>query len=277
MKPEVIAILCIFLVFVIIEIFFTRFFSKPDQKKGDGWVEFVSTIALTGFTQPFILAMAYAASLALIPQYQDALKGINIFAGIALFLIFDDMVQYWWHRTSHKVEWLYNLHRPHHNAGYMSVRLVYRNNLFYYLLMPAIWASGVLIYLGLGWIYAGYIVFKLLVISAAHSDIRWDRIFLNRPALAPIWWFIQRTISTPSTHHAHHGKYKADGITNYHGNYGNLLFFWDILFSTAKISQDYPKDYGVENLPETTVAEQLLWPLVRVKADPEATNSAHHS
>lgn len=267
MQPEVIAILGIFLTFALAEILFTKFFAKPAQKKGDGWVELISTIALTAFTQPLVLWLAATACLFIIPQYQNALSGINVFAGIALFLIFDDMLQYWWHRASHSWAWLYKLHRPHHNAGYMSVRLVYRNNLFYYLFMPAIWASGVLIYLGLGWIYAGYIVFKLLVITGAHSDIRWDKHLLGKPALAPIMWVVQRTISTPATHHAHHGKHKSDGVTNYHGNYGNLLFFWDVLFGTAKISQTYPPEYGVENLPETSVLEQLLWPIFRAPKD----------
>ncbi len=267
MKPEILAILGIFLVFVIAEVIFTKFFSKNAQKKGDGWVELISTIALTGFTQPFVLGMAYAACLAIIPQYQDALKGLNIFAALALFLIFDDMLQYWWHRASHTWAWLYKLHRPHHNAGYMSVRLVYRNNLFYYLLMPAIWGSGILIYLGLGRVYACYIIFKLLVITGAHSDIRWDKTLYKIKALKPVMWLVQRTISTPATHHAHHGKHKSDGITHYHGNYGNLLFFWDVLFGTAKISQAYPVEFGVENLPATTVREQLLWPIFRAPKD----------
>ena len=78
-------------------------------------------------------------------------------------------------------------------------------------------------------------------------------------------WLLERTISTPATHSAHHGKHADDGITNYKGNYGNLLFFWDILFGSAKITRQYPDKFGVENLPDTSVAEQLLWPVVRVK------------
>ena len=51
-------------------------------------------------------------------------------------------------------------------------------------------------------------------------------------------------------------------MTNYKGNFGNLLFFWDVLFGTAKITRRYPEKIGVENLPATTAAAQLLWPLV---------------
>jgi len=38
------------------------------------------------------------------------------------------LVQYWWHRASHVVPRLYNLHRPDHNVPYLSIRVVYRNN-----------------------------------------------------------------------------------------------------------------------------------------------------
>jgi len=271
MKPEMIAILVIYGGFILLEIIFTAFFKKDGQKKGDGWVELIGTIFITGITQPIILASAYAIGLAFFPSYQNSLTALPFIAGFALFLIFDDMTQYWWHRISHSVPWLYKLHRPHHNAEYMSVRLVYRNNIFYYYLMPSIWLSGGLIYLGLGWIYAAFITMKMLVIIGAHSDLPWDKPFYKIKALSPVMWVVERTISTPATHHAHHGKHKADGVTNYKGNFGNFLFFWDILFGTAKITRRYPPEYGVEKLPETTVAEQLIWPIIRTSPKIQAT------
>lgn len=272
MKPEVLAILAIYGLFIIAEIIFTRFFNKPAQVPGDGIVESTSTVVLLLVTQPFIIATTSALGLYFFPDYQNALAGIPVIAGVLLLLVFDDMMQYWWHRLSHTIPWLYKLHRPHHNAGYMSVRLVYRNNLFYYLMMPGIWFSGILIYMGLGWIYAFYLVVKLTVIIGAHCDIAWDRPLYKIRALSPLMWLVERTISTPATHHAHHGKYKADGITNYKGNYGNLLFFWDILFGTAKITRQYPKEFGVENLPDTSVAEQLLWPLISTSEMPRESS-----
>lgn len=263
MKPELIIILGVFSAFILAEIIFTNFFRKKGSVKGDGWVELLGTLAITLFTQPKILLLSYGLGLALLPQYQNALSGIPFWAGFCLFLIFDDMTQYWWHRASHTFPWLYKLHRPHHNGEYMSIRLVYRNNVFYYWLMPSIWLSGGLIYLGLGWVYAIFIVLKMTVIFGAHSDIRWDKKLYEIKWLSPIMWVVERTISTPATHNAHHGRHKSDGITHYKGNFGNMLFFWDILFGTAKITREYPVEYGVENLPETSVIEQLIWPIVR--------------
>lgn len=277
MPASTIAILIIYFGFVLLELWRSNFFNKSEQNRDDGIVELVSTVVLLGLTQPAILFTSAALAGLIAPQWEGALSGINIFAAIALFLVLDDMTQYWWHRASHSFSWLYNLHRAHHNAKYMSVRLVYRNNLFYYMMMPGIWMSGVLIYLGLGWVYAGYIVIKLLVITGAHSDVAWDKPLYKIKALSPIMWVVERTISTPSTHHAHHGRHAEDPGTNYKGNYGNLLFFWDVLFGTAKITRLYPESYGVENLPKATLGQQLAWPLFKqgtvMEADEEVEAS----
>lgn len=260
---EKLVILVIMLGFAVLESLRTGFFQKTGEKAGDGKVEIVSSVAFAGFIQPLaLLGGGFIASL-IWPNSAGALAGIPLWAAIALFLIFDDMAQYWWHRLSHTLPWLYKLHRPHHNAAYLSIRVMYRNNLFYYLMMPSLWLSGALIYFGLGWVFAGYIVVKALVIAGAHSDVRWDAPLYRIKWLSPVMWVVERTISTPATHSAHHGKHASDGVTNYKGNFGNLLFFWDVLFGTAKITRQYPEQFGVENLPETSVGEQLVWPLVQ--------------
>ncbi len=267
MPGSTIAIIAIFLGFALMELLRTNLFAKAEQTRDDGIVEAISMVTLLGLTQPMILFTSAALAGVVAPQWEGALAGINVFAAIALFLILDDMMQYWWHRASHSFAWLYNLHRAHHNAQYMSVRLVYRNNLFYYAMMPGIWLSGILIYLGLGWVYAGYIVVKLTVITGAHSDVAWDKPLYRIKWLSPVMWLVERIISTPSTHHAHHGRHSEDPATHYKGNYGNLLFFWDVLFGTAKITRSYPESYGVENLAPATLGQQLAWPLFPENTD----------
>ena len=270
MKIEYLLILLIFVGFALAEAVSTGLLKKPGQRSKDAIVEAVSSFVVIGFTQPFILLAAGLLTAQLLPNSQNALAGLPILAQVGLLLVFDDMTQYWWHRASHNVKWLYDLHRPHHDAEYMSIRIVYRNNLFYYLLMPGIWFSGALIDLGLGPVYAVYIVVKLLVICGAHSDVRWDAPLYRIAWLSPVMWIVERTISTPATHSAHHGRHASDGVTNYKGNYGNLLFFWDVLFGTAKITRRYPEQIGVENLEPVSAAHQLLWPLVRDrKSKPE--------
>lgn len=271
LKPEIVAILLIFATFVVLEILFTRFFKKPGQTRGDAVVEIFSTGTLVLLTQPLVLAAGGFVTSVLAPDAAGSLGTLPIVAQVSLFLLFDDMTQYWWHRTTHNVKWLYNLHRAHHNAEYLSIRVVYRNNVFYYMLMPGLWFSGALIYLGLGWVYAFYIVVKMAVIYGAHSDVRWDESLYRIKWLSPLMWVIERMISTPATHSAHHGKYADDGVTHYKGNYGNLLFFWDVLFGTARITRRYPVNMGVENLDPVTAGEQLFWPLIRSRvSDPKS-------
>jgi sterol desaturase/sphingolipid hydroxylase (fatty acid hydroxylase superfamily) len=275
MKPEIIAIFGIYFGFALIEAFRTGLFRKPNQTRDDAIVEIVSTVATLGITQPFVVAMSAVALGVLLPQYAGALTGINYFAGFLLFLIFDDFVNYLYHRAAHSNAWLYGLHRAHHSGEYMGVRVLFRNNVFYYLLAPHLWASGTLIYLGLGWVYASYLVIRVTVSIASHSDVCWDRPLYANPLTARLMWPIERLIVTPSAHHAHHGKHATDGVTHYKGNYGNTLLLWDVLLGTAHITRKFPESYGVENLPSANAAEQLFWPVVRNSSQhPDAKGKA---
>lgn len=262
-RLEFLPVLGIFLALIVLEILFTRFFSKPGQTRSDAIVEVISTLMLILAVVPLVLASGKKLASLVVPDAAGVIAEWPFWAVFSLFLIFDDMVQYWWHRASHTFPWLYKLHRAHHNAEYLSVRVVYRNNVFYYLLLPGIWFSGVLLYLGGGFVYPVYLIIKMAVIFGAHCDVRWDAPLYRVKFLSPVMWLVERTISTPATHAAHHGKHADDGVTNYKGNFGNLLFFWDVLFGTAKITRRYPDEMGVENLPPTSAGEQLFWPVIR--------------
>ena len=150
----------------------------------------------------------------------------------------------------------------------MSVRVVNRNNTFYYALMPGLWLSGMLLYLGFGWVYVGYTIVKLSVIIGVHSSVRWDQWLYRYPALSPLAWLVERTISTPATRFAHHALVQDDGIGHYTGNYGNLLFLWDVLLGTAHIRCRYPPAYGLTD-DQAHGSErwqvQLIHPLLRSK------------
>jgi sterol desaturase/sphingolipid hydroxylase (fatty acid hydroxylase superfamily) len=272
-----ILILSVFVAFALIEARSTSFFNKQNEVKADGIVELLGSSLLLVFTQPVVLFSVAWLATSLAPQYAGMLSDTSIWLQLALLIVFDDMTQYWWHRLSHSYIPLYKLHRAHHNAKYMSIRIVYRNNFFYYLFMPSLWCSGLLIYLGLGWVYAFYITAKLAIIMGAHSEWKWDKALYNIPSLHPIMWLLERIISTPSTHSGHHGLRKDDPATNYKGNYGNMFFFWDILFGTAKITRLYPISYGVEGMRKAEWGEQLFWPLVKTKKSSSAKESVKTS
>lgn len=259
---QIAAILGVYAAFALVEYVAGRFF-QPLAKPGDGLIELVSTLAILLVTIPAIYFMGAALTELVVPGSQNALAWLNPFLMFGIFLIADDLTQYWWHRAAHSSPWLYQFHRAHHEARYMSIRITYRNNLLYYLFMPGLWASSILVYLGFGEVYMVYGGIKMLVIFGAHSSVRWDAPLYRHRWLHPVAWLLERTISTPATHAAHHGLTTADGITNYKGNYGNLLFFWDVLFGTAKITRRYPTEYGIENLEPVGPWQQILYPLIR--------------
>lgn len=245
MQEQTVQILCIlgvFLSFALAELIKGRFFA-PEATREDNRLDVAVTLLF-----PLISLAVLSASTALcawlMPDQRGALAQWPVWKMVLVLLVADDLTQYFWHRLSHtSVMW--PLHRAHHSAAYMSVRIVYRNNAFYYALMPGIWLSGMLVYLGFGWVYVGYSIVKLTVIIGAHSSVRWDQWLYRWPAMAPLAWLLERTISTPATHFAHHALVQDDGIGHYTGNYGNLLFVWDILFGTAHITRRYPPAYGL--------------------------------
>ncbi|KZN19404.1 MULTISPECIES: sterol desaturase family protein [Pseudomonas] len=262
----------IFLAFILLELACSSFRQSSGGKR-DVLIEVVGSGILVAITFPLVMWLSGKISSQVVPEMKDALAGIPWIAGFVLFLLFDDMTQYWWHRLTHRVPALYALHRAHHSAPYMSVRIVYRNNSIYYLLMPGIWLSGVLIYLGLAPVYYGYLILKMTVIFAAHSSVAWDDKLYRIRALRPVVWVLERTFSTPSTHSAHHGLTAEDGVTHYKGNFGNLLFFWDVLFGTAKITRRRPPAYGIEHLSPISWKEELFWPIVRSRRTAPKVNA----
>nr|WP_296713394.1 sterol desaturase family protein [Rhodoblastus sp.] len=158
----------------------------------------------------------------------------------------EDMVQYWWHRLGHtKFGWLW--HRAHHSAPYMGVRITFRNGFLYSFLMPNVWTGAVFVFLGGGAFAVAYGLVTILVVAASHSEVRWDRYLYDAKILSPLAWIVERVISTPATHFSHHALSESDGVGHYSRNFGNLLFFWDVLFGTALITRKYPPAFGVES------------------------------
>ena len=258
---EKLIIMSIFIGFAVLELISGRFLNKGKSKPKDSIIELVSTSVILVFTVPSIIWATSWLGLTYFPELANLWVDWSWPAMLIMFMLCDDLVQYWWHRACHK-PFLYGLHRAHHSANYMSIRVVYRNNLFYYMVMPNLWFTGFLIYLGLFKVYPFYLIAKMTIIFGAHSSLSWDKVLHSKSWLSPLGWIIERTISTPSTHHAHHGMYIDDGVTNYKGNYGNMLFIWDMIFRTGHITRRYPKSYGIENLDDSSWKQELFWPFI---------------
>lgn len=243
------------------------------RTRNDFTIELLSLVTLPTLIQPGIFFLVIFGMSTLSPDLQDYFADTSFWWHIVAFLILDDMTQYWWHRLSHVNRAMWKLHRPHHVVEEMGVLVTYRNAALYYAFMPGIWFSAMLVYMGMGYVYLFYLPIKLTVILLAHSETKWDRFLYKYKILSPLAWVIERTISTPSTHFAHHGLTAEDGVSHPNGNYGNLLFIWDVIFGTAKITRKYPTRFGAWNQLKEPWYVQLFFPILRSK-DP---NSELHS
>jgi len=236
----------------------------------DTKLELFMFLSLLAITQPLAILVTGKLGNWLAPQYKGVLADWPWWAMVGILILVDDLTQYWWHRLSHS-PLLWPLHRAHHSAEYMSIRITFRNNFFYYLMMPGLWLAGCLLYLGVGGlVYALYVVVKLFVILGAHCAWRWDEPLYRIPALRPLMWVLERTISTPATHWAHHAITNADGIGHYKGNFGNLLFIWDIIFGSAHISRQYPAQVGLiddQRFGQERWYHQMFYPLLQSRRE----------
>jgi len=243
------------------------------RSKDDLTIELISLTVLPTLIQPTILLFVLFVMDLWFPVYEDFFINAFFLWHVLAFVILDDLTQYLWHRLSHESPFMWKLHRPHHVIEEMGVLVTYRNAVLYYAFMPGIWFSALLIYLGMIEVYLFYLPIKMTVILLAHSEVRWDRFLYKYKILHPIAWVVERTISTPCTHYAHHGLTSEDGVSNPNGNYGNLLFFWDVLFGTAKITRKYPKRFGAWNKTKEPWYVQLLFPIIKSK-DPRSELSS---
>ena len=138
-----------------------------------------------------------------------------------------------------------------------------RQNAIYTIFFSQTYLTSILVYLGFGPAAVVVLGVKSTITTMAHSSIPWDKPLYRYKALHPIAWIVERVISTPATHHAHHASTTDDGIGYYKGNFGNMFFLWDVIFGTGYISRQYPKEYGISHYEGDPWYAQLLWPIFK--------------
>ncbi len=199
----------------------------------------------------------------LLPGYKNVFSWVPFAWGFFIIAVADDLTQYWYHRLHHQVPFLWRFHRTHHSASYMGMAMASRQNVIYTIFFSQIYLTAALTYLGLGYPALFVTGIKSLITLGAHSSIPWDKPFYQKKWLHPVAWILERFISTPATHHAHHADSADDGVGNYKGNFGNMFFLWDIIFGTGIITRKYPSAYGIKSYRQEEWYAQFLWPIFK--------------
>ncbi|MBU3599180.1 sterol desaturase family protein [Polynucleobacter sp. 30F-ANTBAC] len=164
-----------------------------------------------------------------------------------IYLIIIDFFEYVYHRASHHWNWWWQLHALHHSQQRMTVWTDNRNHVFDDLIHSAFFAVIALM-IGVEPIqFLWIIALGQLIQSWQHGNLNLDH-----------GWFGYVLIS-PKFHRFHHAVgmgHEVEGRPGVLGgcNFGVLFPWWDMLFRTARFSQDiYPT--GVRGL---TVSNNLI-------------------
>lgn len=221
----------------------------------------------TFFTQPIIsgVVVAFIGSTVLrmvMPARADALVDISPWLVFALVFPLNEFCHYWLHRFAHEWRWLWKLHRTHHSGMDMNATLIYRYNIFWPMVVPQAWIGTIAMYLGQTEAFLAAAMITYLVNVGTHMSFRWDLALREKfPRTEPLWRVIEKVITLPDAHQAHHAYGAAQAHPN--GNYAVTLFLFDILFGTAKLPVKRQENYGLPNSARLHWAEELFWPLVK--------------
>lgn len=237
------------------------------------WTKNERILDITCFILPKLIVRPLVAYFGLkflplvLPEAKGIFTWVPFWWGFVIIAVADDLTQYWYHRLHHQVPWLWRFHRTHHSAPYMGMAMASRQNIIYTIFFSQIYLTTTLTYLGLGYPALFVTAIKSLITTGAHSSIKWDKPFYTIKWLKPVGWVLERLISTPATHHAHHADTDGDGVGHYKGNFGNMFFLWDVLFGTGIITRKYPASYGIKHYKQEEWYAQLAWPFFKSKKE----------
>jgi alkylglycerol monooxygenase len=139
----------------------------------------------------------------------------NIWAEWILAYIAVDFLSYWYHRFSHRINFLWAGHITHHSSELFNLSNGFRTSLFQGINRIVFWAFLPLF---------GFSPLTLVVILKV-SGI-YD--FFVHTEYGPKVSFLEKVFITPSLHKVHHGK----NDIYLDKNYGSTFSIWDRLFGT---------------------------------------------
>jgi sterol desaturase/sphingolipid hydroxylase (fatty acid hydroxylase superfamily) len=144
----------------------------------------------------------------------DIPRGIIHFA---MFFVFADFLEYWFHRLSHEFEFLWQPHKYHHAATEFTVltgnRVHSIESVLQHLftLLPLVLLGAPLVY------YAAIVAAKRVVDLLQHSMVPWTYGWVGR-------WLVM----SPVGHRVHH----SPELEHWDKNFGDITPLWDRIFGT---------------------------------------------
>ncbi|KZL20236.1 Fatty acid hydroxylase superfamily protein [Pseudovibrio axinellae] len=219
------------------------------------------------FVRAVLVAFYGWLLVVLFPHHSGFLSGVNFWLAFITYVLVEEYIHYWMHRLSHSVPWLWRLHKPHHLPEHVNVTIAFRENWLWFVVLPYSLMGAFMVWAGQAEAAIVAAAWKGSSEFMVHTNTRWDLKLHALPLTRPIMRVLEKFITLPDTHHAHHGLGKYG-----HGmcNFGSFLFIFDIIHGTAKIPHHEQERFGVpDRVKVESWYEQLWWPMAKdvAKAD----------
>jgi len=172
------------------------------------------------------------------------LNDLPLGAGLLIFFLVSDFIQWNTHRILHRVPFLWNFHKVHHSVKEMG----FAAHLRYHWMEPVVYKSFLYIPLA---IIGGFNVQSVAIVHFTALTIG----HLNHANLGWDYGIFKYIFNNPKMHIWHHAK-KLPSSVKYGVNFGLSLSIWDYLFGTNHIpfdgrditlgfsgDEDFPKDF----------------------------------
>jgi sterol desaturase/sphingolipid hydroxylase (fatty acid hydroxylase superfamily) len=192
-------------------------------------------LSITALGVSWIIARFLWHHVAIWPRISVDAWWIVAAFSVSAFLA-EDCARYWLHRLTHRVPFLWELHKVHHSAEVLTPFTVYRTHPIEGLLMRSgsVLAIGVTAGLFM-WIFPGQLrAFEILGIyglsflwNLLGSNLRHSHVWLSYGPL------LERVVMSPAQHQIHHSRAER----HHDRNFGSELALWDLLWGTLYVTR----------------------------------------
>lgn len=235
LDPVSLAVLGLYGVLILIEALFP---ARP-LPRIRGWKTKALIVFVIYFFASSYLPLLWGDTLS---QFQIVnLENLNPFIGAGLAVLVYELLVYVWHRTMHRVHWLWrSFHQMHHSAERLDSFGAFYFSPLDIIGFTLLTSLTLMVAMGLSpqaVTYFAYFTMFLAVIQ--HMNVR-----------TPQWlgYLVQR----PESHSIHHGR----GVHHY--NYSDLPLF-DILFGTFRNPKDFVTECGFYDGASAKVPQILVF------------------
>ncbi len=209
---------------------------KPDQStKSDIYIFLIGLVGLRHYFVMFsFLLVGYFSSIWVETNLAfNWLHSIDSpILQLFIYMIVYDFLDYWIHRSAHRISWWWELHRFHHSATKFNIITVARSHP-----LDLAFADFITI---IPMALIGVPIEQLLVISILrsmlgklqHSMIDWDFGIIGKYILM-----------SPVAHRIHHSPYPE----HWDKHYGHTFIFWDHIFGTYYSGNFVNERVGLSN------------------------------